>query len=145
MAVGCTQVVRRTKIKVAENKRQAVFINPSKLKYSVSIIDNCLVKSGIRADYLVTEASSMSVLVELKGTDVQHACEQLFTSAENDAVKPLIAKKMGFLVICSKYPRFDGFVAKAKQQAADRYKAGFHIVQKQGEFEIARVVDIEDL
>lgn len=145
MTSECTKTVRFTKVKIEENKRKAVFRNPKKLKYEVTMIDDCLIKTGIRADYLVTEASNLSALVELKGTGVSHACDQLFASAENQKVKELIGKKLGFLVICSKYPRFDGFVAKAKQRAADKYKAGFHVIQNEGEFNIADVVDIEDM
>jgi len=142
MTDECTEVTYDSRVKVEENKRKAVFLNPLKKRYSVSKIDDCLIKEGVRADYLVSEVGNASVLVELKGCDVSHACEQLLTSAKHHAVKPLMQNRVGFLVICSKYPRFDTIVSKAKQKCMKEYKAGFHVVCKEREFDIEKVVKI---
>ncbi len=83
------------------------------------------------------------MLVELKGSDIKHACEQLMKSVEHIAVQHVLAQKLGFLVICSRYPRFDTAVAKAKQLIAKKHKAGCHVVCRQGEFDIMRVVAID--
>lgn len=97
----------------------------------------------MRCDKLVTKKGVASVLVELKGKDVAHACEQLFSSVVHENVTPLLEKNIGFMVICSRSPRFDGFVAKAKQRAAKQFKAGFHIITNEGEFDIERAVAID--
>lgn len=140
---ACTKSVNHSLVKVEQNKRKAVFRNPCNVQYDVTEVDGCLVNEGIRADYLVTEVRSTSVLVELKGADVSHACDQLLASVVHPEITPLLEDRIGFLVICSKYPRFDTFVAKAKQICARRYKAGFHVVVNQGEFDIARVAAID--
>lgn len=139
----CTSVVTHSRVKVEENRRKAVFRNPQRKNYEVTQIDGCLITNGVRADYLVSEVSTHSILIELKGVNVEHACAQLLTTVQRGEMRPLLYPKLGFLVICSRYPRFDTFVAKAKQQCANRYKAGFHIVCDQGEFDIHRVAAID--
>jgi len=143
MTTNCTKIVTHSIVKVEQNKRKASFKNPNNVPYAVTEVDECLVKGGIRSDYLVSEVGSTSILVELKGKDVKHACEQLFASVRDPAITPLLEKKIGFLVICSKYPKIDSFVMKAKQKCATEFKAGFHVVCDQREFEIRKVADIK--
>ena len=138
----CTRRINHSKIKVEENKRKAIFNNPLNELYEVSIVDGCLVKEGIRCDSLVTKKDYSSVLIELKGANVQHACDQLFTAVSHPDVAPLIDKKVGFLVICSKFPKFDTFVRKAIDRAAKQFGSGFHVVCNQGTFDIENVVKI---
>ena len=140
---GCTTLVTHSKVKVEENSRKAVFRNPQRLQYSVSKVDDCLVTSGVRTDYLVSEVGSASTLVELKGTDVEHAVEQLLTSAKHPRVSPLLEKKLGFLVICSRYPRFDTFIMKAKIRSSREFGAGFHVLTGRAEVDLAEVVRID--
>jgi hypothetical protein len=118
-------------------------LNSDRHQYEVSKIDDCLVKNGPRADYLVSKVGVASAIIELKGTDVAHACDQLFASVVHANVVPLIEGSYGFLIVCRRYPRFDSFVAKAKDNASKRYKAGFHVVAKNLEFDIERVVAID--
>jgi hypothetical protein len=139
----CSETVNHSRVKVEENSSKAVFLNPERVLYKITEIDGCVVKNGIRCDKVVSEVGSISVLVELKGSDVSHACEQLFASANDRAVQDHLEGKLGFLVVCTRYPRFDSYVAKAKQMAAKRYKAGFHVVQSHREFDIARVAAID--
>lgn len=142
MEKSCTVRIQHPLVKVEEHKRKAVFKNPNKKDYDVTIVDGCLINDGIRSDFLVSEVGSASVLVELKGRDVAHACEQLLATAKKHEVKKLLEKRTGFLVVCRKYPRFDSFVAKAKQICAKEYKSGFHVVCDKGEFDINEVVAI---
>lgn len=142
----CTTAVRHSIIKLEENRSKVLFRNENNEEYEISRIDGCLVTQGIRADYMISKgkrADRSSVIVELKGVDVAHACDQVLQTAESAAVKPLIGKRLGFLIVCVRYPRFDTFVARAKQKAARRYRAGFHVVSGQRSFDIRRVVDID--
>lgn len=142
MTAHCTKYVTHSQVKVEENKRKAVFRNVSGDEYAISKIDNCIVTSGIRTDYLVSKVGSASVLVELKGRNVEHACDQLFASAGHGDVKPLLEANLGFLIVCSKFPRFDTYVLKAKSRAAKDFKAGFHVVCDKGNFDIEKVCSI---
>lgn len=138
----CSLVKSDSKIKVEENGRKAVFNNIERQDFTVSEVDGCLITDGPRADYLVSKNGSTSVLVELKGRNVEHACDQLFASLEHDNVQNLLEGKLGLLIICRKFPRFDTYVAKAKTKCARTLKAGFHVVCDKGEFDIERVAAI---
>lgn len=140
---ACTISVSHSIVKVQENKRKAAFRNKENDDYAISRVDGCLIENGLRCDYLVSKIGVASVFVELKGSDVVHACAQLEASASCAELVPLVEKKIGFLVVCSKYPRFDTFVARAKQNMARKFRAGFHVVCGGGEFDIERVVEID--
>lgn len=142
MTDHCTITKTHSLVKVEQNRRAAVFKNPDHRTYKVTEVDGCLITQGMRADYLVQEEGGASVLIELKGKNVDHACEQLFASAKHSAVSSMITHGMGFLVICSKYPRFDTAVLKAKQRAAKEFRAGFHVVCDRGEFDINAIAKI---
>lgn len=143
MSRGCTNTVSHSLIKVEENRRAATFKNPTRKTFKVTEVDGCLITEGPRCDFIVGEPGSVSILVELKGTDVSHACDQLFATAAHPSARGILEGQIGFLVICSRYPRFDSFVAKAKQTAAKRYRAGFHVVSDKGEFDAVRVAAID--
>jgi hypothetical protein len=130
-------------IKVEENKRKAVFRNPHNKAYQVAKIDGCLVTDdGIRADFAVSDEGDQSVIVELKGSDVGHGCAQVLAAATHPSVKPHLKRRVGFLIVCSKFPKFDTQVRKAKDRAAKQFGSGFHVVCKHGEFDINRVLAI---
>jgi hypothetical protein len=73
----CRAKVRRSRIKVEEKGRKAVFINPARAEYYVTRIDGCLVRNSRAADYMVTKCGVGDVVIELKGTDAVHAVSQI--------------------------------------------------------------------
>ena len=90
---GCIEVVSHSKVKVEEYKRKAIFLNDERKDYEIGRIDGCLVKSGIKADFYVSSPDK-TVLVELKGTNIDHACKQLFAAVENAEVKKRLREKI---------------------------------------------------
>lgn len=140
----CVKNVSHTKVKVEEKGKKAIFVNTGTEEFKVVSVDGCVIPKGETAsDYLVVKNKTASVFVELKGKDVNHACDQLFSTKEDPRVQKFIEGKVGFLVVCSKYPRFDTYVARAKQKAAKTYNAGFHVVCNKGEFDIERCAAID--
>lgn len=139
---ACTEMKSSSHVKVHENGKKAVFVNELRKIFAVTQIDNCLVKEGARADYLVSKPEVASVIVELKGKNVQHACEQIFSSMENDSVRSLIKGRCGALIVCSKYPRFDSFLMRAKSDFARKYKGGLHIASNSIVCDIENIVKI---
>lgn len=143
MSHTCTKIVTHSRVKVEEKRKKAIFKNPNKSKYEVSRVDNCLIKDGTKCDYLVSKFAEFSVFVELKGQDVSQACDQLLASVKHPAVAPLIYNKLGFLIICQRYPRIDSYIMRAKVKFAKEFKAGFHVVCRSGEFSIESIVKID--
>jgi len=73
-------VVRHTKklFNVQEQKSKVIFHNPNQHEVQEITVDGCVVTEGERCDYLLlVDDADVSVFVELKGSDVKHALEQL--------------------------------------------------------------------
>lgn len=119
---SCIEEINHAKIKVEECKRKATFLNPDRHQYIRGRIDGCLIKEGIRADYLVS-GEGKTVIVELKGCNVSHACEQLMKAVAHENVKPFLVGKVGFLIICSRYPSDSTSVQRARERARKKFGA----------------------
>lgn len=128
----CIRKLNSKKIKVEENGRKAVFINDLQQNYEVGTIDGCLIKDGIRADYFVSSPDK-TILVELKGTNIKHAFEQLFASAEHRSVKANLRQSIGFLIICSSFPRTRTTTQRFQQLAKRKYGANVKVLCNQRE------------
>ncbi len=122
----CIDVVSHSKIKVEENRKKVVFLNKERESYEVGRIDGCLVSEGVRADYFVSNKEK-TVLIELKGINISHACEQLFAAIEHNNVKKNIKENVGFIVVCSRFPKASTTVQRAKTKAMSKYRAKFSV------------------
>ena len=141
--MSCVEMVKHSKVKVEENGKKAVFLNPKRAEFAIHTIDGCLITEGQKCDFAVEDDAGNIAFVELKGSDVAHACAQLFATIAHEACRELIKKKIGFLIVTGKIPKFDSHVARSKIRAAREFKAGFHVEKNQGEFVINRVVAID--
>ncbi|MDD6473331.1 MAG: hypothetical protein PUF62_09940 [Bacteroidales bacterium] len=74
----CISETTDSQIKFEENKRKIIFQNLSRFPYECVDVDGCTIKEGVRCDKLLISADEREErYVELKGTDVMHAIEQL--------------------------------------------------------------------
>jgi hypothetical protein len=128
----CVENIVHSKIKVEEQGRKAIFLNPNNEVCQRGKIDSCLVTEGIRADYFVSN-STKSILVELKGCNIAHACDQLFAAVEHQNVRPLLKDKIGFVVICTRVPAATTATQLAQQKARRQYGAQFKVFCNQRE------------
>lgn len=117
MTQDCIEKIRHKNITVKENGKRVNFINDDEHEFLKIKVDDCLVKSGIRSDWIVTKIDVGSVIIELKGKDIQHACEQLKATETHPSCTPFIESKRAMLVICSKYPSYDSSIAKSEEAA----------------------------
>jgi hypothetical protein len=79
----CIQVHRKNEFPVAEQKSVVIFSNPEQREIQQIDIDGCVFKQGDgeRCDkLLVINGNDMSIFVELKGSDVDKAIQQLATT-----------------------------------------------------------------
>lgn len=79
VAEVCIQPTTDSKIKFEENKRKIIFLNPQRLEYKKVQVDGCAINDkSMRCDKLLVSADEHEErYVELKGTDVIHAIDQL--------------------------------------------------------------------
>lgn len=139
----CTEVVKVSKVKIAENGKQAVFLNPKKEKFSRTRVDGCVIVNRTACDWWVMHETSGSVLIELKGSDVEHAIEQIEATFEYLFKNGLLPKNNAAMIVCSKpsrHPSFTSKLQKAKSRLSAKYKAPLHIVTGSHEFDIQRVL-----
>ena len=75
---SCIRVTTDSQIKFEENKCKVIFLNPQRTSYKCVDVDGCTIKDGIKCDKLLLSSDEHEeYYVELKGTDVMHAIDQL--------------------------------------------------------------------
>jgi hypothetical protein len=77
---GCEKGLRFPRIVLREHQSCFVIINPQRQKIRCITVDGCLNITGPKCDYLVIDPSSVEHFIELKGSDVRHAIQQLESS-----------------------------------------------------------------
>lgn len=123
---ACVQEVSHSNVTVGDkgSRYKANFPNPSKDKFQKAHVDGCMVTDGARADWIVSKVGVGSVIIELKGKDVAHACEQLFATLNHANCQEWLEPKRALLIVCSRVPSFDTSIAKAQVRAR---KAGVRL------------------
>lgn len=59
------------------SKCKISFLNPKRREVQKIRVDNCLIKLGKRCDYLLVDHNNTEYYIELKGKDIDYACEQI--------------------------------------------------------------------
>lgn len=78
---ACITTTTDSHIKFEENRRKIIFLNPDRRTYKKVQVDGCTIKDGIKCDkLLLSDDEHEERYVELKGTDVMHAIDQLETT-----------------------------------------------------------------
>lgn len=139
----CSTTVRVSKVKVMEKGKQAVFLNPDKELFTKTRVDGCVIINSIACDWLIQHGNITSILVELKGCDVDHALEQIEATLAYMSKNGLLNKQVAALIVCSKpsrHPCFTSKLQKAKARISQKYKAPLHVVTGNHEFKIERLL-----
>ena len=116
----CVEEIDIPLIVVVERGRKAVFSNVSRAIHRRVKVDGCLINEGSRADWIITKLGVGSVIVELKGKDLDNACRQLMVTSCHGLCEPWMETRRALLIVCSRYPSFDTAIAKAKVAARKR-------------------------
>lgn len=117
---NCEELVKHPKIVLAENRSKLVFNNPRRKKVRKILIDDCVIKEGIRCDYLLITEEDIEHFIELKGCDVEHALQQLSNSIEKVSASPFKTPKLSFIV-CTRHPALTPKMQKYKFDFKKKY------------------------
>src|SRR5690606_21308456 len=101
----CSQEMRFSKIKLEENGRKAIFLNQAKERFVKIQVDGCLIINETACDWWIKNAKEEGVLVELKGTDVDHAIDQIEKTFAYLKKTGMATAKLAALIVCRRYPR----------------------------------------
>ena len=137
----CVKEVRQTNITVKEHGRRINFINQTGDRFHLARVDGCLVRDGARADYIVTKIGVGSVIIELKGKDIRHAFDQILATLNHKNCVNWIKRRHAMLIACSRVPRFDSTIAKAKVEAKKR-GSQLKVVCGGGDFHVEDILPV---
>jgi hypothetical protein len=122
---------------VEEQGRSANFTNQDRTVIRKIRVDGCLITTGVRCDWILSHPTVVDVLIELKGTDVNHALEQLERTIEVWLLHPerIGISKLSALVVCSQYPRFNTTIARKQQEFAERFRAPLRVKSRNQKYD----------
>lgn len=63
-----------------KSRSKMCFENPNKRIVTKIRVDDCLIKSGRRCDFLLIDHNGIEHFIELKGKQVEYACEQIIAT-----------------------------------------------------------------
>ena len=76
----CSTIVNDKRIVLSENKSKIIFINNNQKPIERVVVDGCAVRDGIKCDYMLICEDDFEHYIELKGSDIDHAINQLTTT-----------------------------------------------------------------
>ena len=137
---NCEKIRKDSKIVITDpgsrnNRSKFRLKNSKKLDVRVIQVDDCVIKQGIRCDYLVIipdnkkSSDGSEIYIELKGSDVKHAVEQLATTIKK-LTDNMSASKLCFIA-STRCPINSTQIQNIKNKFKQRYKAKLTI--KNGE------------
>lgn len=138
---SCVEDVRHSLVTVAENSRSATFTNVKGTKIRRIRVDGCLLKGVTASDWIVSKENCLDLVVELKGCDVDHAMRQVIATLRfwcNHELKG--GTRLAALVVCTKYPRVDTKIQRAKIQLAKEFNAPLHVRTRNETYNLCTLV-----
>jgi hypothetical protein len=102
----CLDKHRKPEFEVKEHRSVVIFGNPGLRAILQITIDDCVLKEGERCDWLIiVNGNDLSILVELKGSDIDKAYRQLKTSHQK--LTEHLKRHKTWIVSYSGSPRFN--------------------------------------
>lgn len=139
----CQRSTTDSRIKVEEKGKKAVFLNDSRETYLKTQHDQCLVSHALASDWVISKDSVGDVIVELKGKDIDHATEQVLSTAQHWVSNELTHGHLAGLIVGTQYPRFDTKVRRGKENFTKRFRGPLHVVTRNCEFQFERVLSFQ--
>jgi hypothetical protein len=97
-------------------------------------VDGCVIRGSLAADYVLSRLDCGDLIVELKGTSVEHAYKQIKATAKFWCENGLSCGRIAGVIICNQYPK----ILTKKQHAQEQFKnicrGPLHIINRNQEF-----------
>jgi len=118
----CLSESRVTKVKVEANTRRAVFDNGDNAQVWIVDVD-CWIPGpeGLKADYVVFQPQIVAIVVELKGSDIRHALQQVIATSTRWRDTSGTNATIGGLVIFTHSPETSASLANKKRKLRDKH------------------------
>ncbi|MEZ2145936.1 hypothetical protein AAE026_27135 [Bradyrhizobium sp. DN5] len=128
---------------MGEKKSKAIFLNVERVWFEITKVDGCLCKHALAADFAVTKDQVGTVIVELKGSDVPHAVEQVLASAGFWREHQPNCASLAGLVVSRQRPRYSTSVQRAQTKFARSHKGPLHVVSSNREYVFEKVLSFK--
>lgn len=127
---ACIRPSTDSQIKFEEFNRKIIFLNPNHELYQKVQVDGCTITDGIKCDKLLLSADEHEErYVELKGTDVMHAIDQL--EATIIRLGEFGDNRHSYVICTNVAPAYTTQIQKKQVLFKKRYKTELVVKEKQ--------------
>lgn len=127
---ACIRPSTDSLIKFEEFNRKIIFLNPNKELYQKVQVDGCTIIDGVKCDKLLLSADEHEErYVELKGTDVMHAIDQL--EATILRLGEFEDNRHSYVICTNVAPAYTTQIQKKQMLFKKRYKSELVVREKQ--------------
>jgi hypothetical protein len=129
------------KIVLQENKSKITFLNPNQDKILIIKVDGCEISDNetLRCDYALMPSEEVEIYVELKGSDIVHAVEQIKSTIQLLSDNPQKIKKLCF-VVSTRVPKQTTNIQQLQSQFKKNFNASFRVKNIQDEYDLSTKV-----
>ena len=118
-----------------QNRRRLCCYNPNRQICKCVQVDGCAITEGIRCDNMLTSHDERcEYFVELKGTDVKHAIEQLRVSIQT--LGEFTDDRSAYVVSTNVAPALTTTIQRAKRDFRTKFQAELIIKEKQADIRL---------
>jgi hypothetical protein len=128
-----THCQRKTKdpiipLREPKTRSQLVISNPDRDEITIIKVDGCEIVDNAtpRCDFAIDPHTDLEIYVELKGSDVKHAIEQLESTISIISSNPKLARKL-CIVVSTRVPRQGTNIQTLQRRFMLRYRATLRI------------------
>ena len=123
----CTEETNNPRIVLEEKGKKMTFINEHRQTVRKIKVDGCAIKKGIRCDWLVINEADCEHFVELKGSDLRHACEQLRESIIQLSKNAYKSVKFAFAIAGKVSPKLRTSIQVEQAKFKKRYNCKLEV------------------
>lgn len=131
----CVKDCADANIVFEQNRRRVCFYNPNRQICKCVQVDGCAITVGIRCDNMLTSHDERcEYFVELKGTDVKHAIEQLRVSIQT--LGEFTDDRSAYVVSTNVAPALTTTIQRAKRDFRTKLQAELIVKEKQADIRL---------
>ena len=131
----CVKDCADANIVFEQNRRRVCFYNPNRQICKCVQVDGCAITEGIRSDNMLTSHDERcEYFVELKGTDVKHAIEQLRVSIQT--LGEFTDDRSAYVVSTNVAPALTTTIQRAKRDFRTKLQSELIIKEKQADIRL---------
>jgi hypothetical protein len=135
----CQTITKDPLISLSEPKTKSKLVvsNPTRGKVIVIKVDGCVISDNVtlRCDYALDPQTGIEIYIELKGSNINHAIEQLESTIKRLSLNPQKGPKL-CIVVSTRVPRQGTNIQSLQLRFKCRYNARLRIKNGQDRLDL---------